>query len=713
MTEVSASHHQIEVRVGRGEPTAIRMMPGEQVGPIALGTQAGWRIEAAGVAEEHGYLYFDGTDVFLQSTSLQNPVRVNGQPIPCEWIPIFPPCDISLGSAELWFGPAEADDFAEITTLEEESFADAPSVTARGRLPNATPLPLPRPLPAPRPPPRSRVTETVTRVASDIAAAAARAAVTVPLPPPTPPPRPLAETSPLHTASDVSVTATIHEGPPIARAPRAPFAHELMDGLTPTPIGHASVLIEPTPVLSAPTVIADAPPHSPQGVALVPPARRLSAEAASDRTAPVTGRSGSIAKDDDAAERALGGRPFAPGAFAAKNDDPAEITRHGPVEMLAAVRQARLGEQGPTGTQLMPGMRPRAGGGAGSGSRGGPGEGAAQPAPSIVRGAAGPAAAPGAEGQPFAPAREAAPAGPATPLAASGAFPAAPMAGAPHERPGAPTMPLPAMQPPPSAPASVPGLVAQPGGPTGFGAAPGGAPGFAPLTTSMQAPAAFGGAMQPGAGFPGPAAPGSVPGSALVPPGASPAKPRGEQSWALQRWREASMPQRAIFALLPFTLMSVWVLFGEEPPEPEPPPKKPAQAASAQTAEPKTEPTFAASTQAPDPTGDPDSMGAPPMSAGAVPASTTASGSPPPIPSTAGTAPPFQPRPAAAALAGMPNAPRPVPGGKTLQREAADAAAIGDYARATDLYEQLAREHPDVPAFAEAARIMRVKATPR
>jgi hypothetical protein len=47
--------------------------------------------------------------------------------------------------------------------------------------------------------------------------------------------------------------------------------------------------------------------------------------------------------------------------------------------------------------------------------------------------------------------------------------------------------------------------------------------------------------------------------------------------------------------------------------------------------------------------------------------------------------------------------PRP---GRTLAAEAADAAARGDRHRALAIYAQLARERPDVPAYASAARIL-------
>jgi hypothetical protein len=46
-----------------------------------------------------------------------------------------------------------------------------------------------------------------------------------------------------------------------------------------------------------------------------------------------------------------------------------------------------------------------------------------------------------------------------------------------------------------------------------------------------------------------------------------------------------------------------------------------------------------------------------------------------------------------------------------LQRAAADAVAAGAWADAATLYEQLSAQYPDQPAYAEAARIMRARAS--
>ncbi len=58
--------------------------------------------------EEHGFLYFNGTDLFLQSTDPNSPLLADGAPIPGEWTAIYAPCEIALGGARLWFGSPQA-----------------------------------------------------------------------------------------------------------------------------------------------------------------------------------------------------------------------------------------------------------------------------------------------------------------------------------------------------------------------------------------------------------------------------------------------------------------------------------------------------------------------------------------------------------------------------------------------------------------------------
>lgn len=98
----------ITVRTGTAEPTSMSFASGTAVGPLAVGRNATWRVVAPGVLEEHGFLYFDGTSLFLQSANPNAPITVNGAAIPSTWTPVYAPCEIAFGGARLWFGPTAA-----------------------------------------------------------------------------------------------------------------------------------------------------------------------------------------------------------------------------------------------------------------------------------------------------------------------------------------------------------------------------------------------------------------------------------------------------------------------------------------------------------------------------------------------------------------------------------------------------------------------------
>jgi hypothetical protein len=95
---------QIIVRAGTAEPGRMALTPGQAVGPLSVGRNGNWRVVAPGVLEEHAFLYFNGTELFLQSANPNSPVTVNGSPIPGDWTPVYTPCEIAFGGARLWFG---------------------------------------------------------------------------------------------------------------------------------------------------------------------------------------------------------------------------------------------------------------------------------------------------------------------------------------------------------------------------------------------------------------------------------------------------------------------------------------------------------------------------------------------------------------------------------------------------------------------------------
>ncbi len=211
----------------------------------------------------------------------------------------------------------------------------------------------------------------------------------------------------------------------------------------------------------------------------------------------------------------------------------------------------------------------------------------------------------------------------------------------------------------------------------------------------------------PGPNLPMPP-PGMPPGMSLPPPypqGYPPAPPTGAQLGPqppkaaglapyIARFKELSPPQRALVILAPFCLMSAaYLLLFDDPRE--------------------TPATTAA------------------VDAGAVavpPAVTPPPVSPPPVASTAavpGVCPPgFVPYsvpingmiPCVPIGTPIPSAPEPTPQApatpvaRTLERQAVDFVAIGNYAAAAQVYEQMQQQQPTNRVYAEAARILRAKA---
>ncbi|MBK6464548.1 MAG: hypothetical protein IPF92_26620 [Myxococcales bacterium] len=161
---------------------------------------------------------------------------------------------------------------------------------------------------------------------------------------------------------------------------------------------------------------------------------------------------------------------------------------------------------------------------------------------------------------------------------------------------------------------------------------------------------------------------------------------------AIADFKTASPVRKLTYIILPLALVAAaLILFTDDPP---PPPKKAA----------RSDAGAEAGALAGDPAPVPSAMGL-------VPTPTPPSTPPTPTPTAPGTAP---------------NAPNPTPGpapsgtsdpsaaagkdagkGPTLERTAVDEVHKGDLAKAAEAYEQLAREQPQNPSYAYAARILR------
>lgn len=211
--------------------------------------------------------------------------------------------------------------------------------------------------------------------------------------------------------------------------------------------------------------------------------------------------------------------------------------------------------------------------------------------------------------------------------------------------------------------------------------------------------------------------PGSVVGSAGAPPsfvpGTGPAPvgpPTASQGVAQARsfWREASTPKKITLLMMPFVVLSVGVIFSDNPRVmlglapgggPAPPPttasSSPADAPAAgesndEVAEGEPSETDAAPAESSAPSGGEPVQGDPEKPAKSAEPVVSAPPPPPPAPKAEGS--------------------KKDPGEKSLERRATDAIARGQFKEAAALYEELAAKNPDRHVFKEAAEIMRLKA---
>jgi hypothetical protein len=204
--------------------------------------------------------------------------------------------------------------------------------------------------------------------------------------------------------------------------------------------------------------------------------------------------------------------------------------------------------------------------------------------------------------------------------------------------------------------------------------------------------------------------PGPAPGGYTMHHGSPSPLPRPSEAAWVTKYRELSIPKRILIVLAPFCLVaSAYLLFFDDPARVAP---TPTASAVPSTCPPGFVPYSipAASGVIPCvPIGTP--MPAVSVSA-APPAVTTA---PPPA-----LAPPVAATSAPPTIATPPPAPIAVPahdagkitdgGAKTLERQAVDAVAVNDFARAAAIYDALHAQNPGNRVYAEAARILRMKA---
>lgn len=265
-----------------------------------------------------------------------------------------------------------------------------------------------------------------------------------------------------------------------------------------------------------------------------------------------------------------------------------------------------------------------------------------------------------------------------------------------------PSGPLPVSPPSGALPPSDPSAFA-------FGAPNGGSPGFGlegsqplglPAGSPMGARSALDASVEAGApeGF------------------VATAKARGQQ--ALATWRAWPLPRKALSILLPVAFIgAVPMLFEDDPPPKETGAAKTASsetaAASGSNADPAptTPPAVGTSTVA--------FIADWPADVPCPPPNWPADRPPPCTPNGVSWAPPANEKPAEATTQATAAPPRekepPKPalpaGTKTLERQAVDLYAAGDYLHAAEKYDELAAQNPSNRTYAEAARIARSRAS--
>ena len=161
---------------------------------------------------------------------------------------------------------------------------------------------------------------------------------------------------------------------------------------------------------------------------------------------------------------------------------------------------------------------------------------------------------------------------------------------------------------------------------------------------------------------------------------------------AVAEWKAMPPLRKFIIGTFPgVALLVYFMLFDTPPPRPRPPQIPSASASVSASATPSASVSAAPSASTTE----------------IVIASASASGSAP-VPPTSTTNAVVPVPPPSSSTAKPP--PRDTKG-KSVERTAIELVGQGQYAKAAALYEQLAQEHPEQPAYKEAARLLRLRAT--
>jgi hypothetical protein len=91
----------LRLEAGTSDSPSRRFHAGRPVPAFTIGTGADWRIDAPGVAPIHAYLKFDGHALSVATADPDDPVLVDGRPVPETWLALAAPCTLAMGGARL------------------------------------------------------------------------------------------------------------------------------------------------------------------------------------------------------------------------------------------------------------------------------------------------------------------------------------------------------------------------------------------------------------------------------------------------------------------------------------------------------------------------------------------------------------------------------------------------------------------------------------
>src|SRR6185503_13736827 len=127
----------ITLRGGSSDRPEIELQAGAKADAFSVGTDGSWRVSGPGMSAVHGYLYFDGTTLYVASAP-GAVVKLAGAAVSADWKPVPLPGEIIMGGVA-------------IDARSGGAAAGPQPSSGRGR-----PVPLPRaPTPPMRPAPPS------------------------------------------------------------------------------------------------------------------------------------------------------------------------------------------------------------------------------------------------------------------------------------------------------------------------------------------------------------------------------------------------------------------------------------------------------------------------------------------------------------------------------------------------------------------------------